>query len=524
MLGKTFATGSDLWPNRPVFQPKSIKRCNNLRRDIGDASLGVARTVEVKFVSNVVAKRLISCTVINHTSKQVKPSTSTPSVINYSSKLVKPSTPTPTIHRFYKISFTDELAPTVYVPLILYYSSPPDGPNGLDKNICDHLEDSLSNTLSEFYPLAGRFIRNQSLIDCNDQGVLYVLGKANVPVSYIVGLEHGLKPDVLNDFLPREIGEADDLNDPMLCIKVTTFECGGFAIGMLFSHRLSDMGTMCNFINNWAARSIGEYDNKEYSPIFNAPVNFPKRGLPELDLRLPRSSVNVKITAQRFVFSGEAISAMREKIGFDQNSGSRKPSKVQLVVALLWKALVRMDQVKNGQSKASFLIQPVGLRDKVVPPLPANSFGNFWGLATSQLTPGEGDKMELLEFFKILHGSIKKTAVDCAKILTHGEEGYGVIINPYLESNRKIGDNDVNFYLMTTWCKFSFYNADFGCGKPIWTSTGKLPGQNLVVTMDDHKGDGVEAWVHLDDKRMKELEQDSDIKTYATYIALASLI
>ncbi|GKD70063.1 putative transferase, partial [Tanacetum coccineum] len=77
-------------------------------------------------------------------------------------------------------------------------------------------------------------------------------------------------------------------------------------------------------------------------------------------------------------------------------------------------------------------------------------------------------------------------------------------------------DSDVDFYLFTCWCKFSFYNADFGSGKTIWASTGKLPCQNLVIMMDDNEGDGVEAWVHLDDKRMKELEQDYDIKAYAT--------
>nr|GEX06966.1 pelargonidin 3-O-(6-caffeoylglucoside) 5-O-(6-O-malonylglucoside) 4'''-malonyltransferase-like [Tanacetum cinerariifolium] len=353
-------------------------------------------------------------------------------VVNYLSKLVKPSTSTPTTHCFYNISFTDELAPTIYVPLILYYSSPSNNPNGLNGNICDHLEDSLSKTLSEFYPLAGRFIRKLSLIDCNDQGVLYVLGKANVPISDIAGLENGLTPDILNYFLPCEIGAADEVDDPMLCVKVTTFACGGFAIGMCFSHRLADMGTMCNFINNWASETDGQYDNKKQSPIFNSPLYFPQRGLPELDLRVPRSSVGVKNAARRFLFKGEAISAIRENLGFDLN-GSRKPSKVQLVVALLWKAFVRMDQANNGQSKASFLIQPVGLRDKVVPRLPENSFGNFWGLATSQLRPGEGDKINLIDFFKILHGSVKKTIRDCAKILTDGEEGYGVVINPYLE-------------------------------------------------------------------------------------------
>nr|XP_043630687.1 pelargonidin 3-O-(6-caffeoylglucoside) 5-O-(6-O-malonylglucoside) 4'''-malonyltransferase-like [Erigeron canadensis] len=435
--------------------------------------------------------------------------------INYKSKFVKPFTPTPANKRFYKISFTDELAPTIYVPLILYYSAPPKILNGGDlaRNTYDHLEDSLSNTLSDFYPLAGRFIRKFSLIDCNDQGVLYVLGKTNIQLSDILCLENGSKPEMVNHFLPCEIGAADEVDNPMLCVKITTFECGGFAIGMCFSHRLSDMGTMCNFINNWAARSNGVYEHKIPSPIFDSMNYFPQRGLPELDLKVPRSSMGVKNVVRVLHFKGEAISAMRETLEYED--GSRRPSKVQLVVALLWKALVHMDQAENGQSKASFLIQPVGLRDKIVPQLPENSFGNFWGLATSQLGPGEGDKMGFQDLFKILRNSVKKTAKDCAKILQNGEKGYGVIIDPYLESNEKIVDNDVNFYLLTCWCKFTFYKANFGYGMPIWSSTGKLPVQNLVIMLDDQEGDGVEAWVHLDEKRMNKLEQDPDIKFYA---------
>lgn len=225
----------------------------------------------------------------------------------YLSKFVKPSKPTSTIDRYYKISFFDELAPSMNIPLILYYSAPPKDHliNGLVGNICDHLEDTLSKTLSEFYPLAGRFIRKLSLVDCNDQGVLYVLGKANVRLLEILGMGRELDPKTLNGFLPCEVGEVDEVNDPMLCVKVTTFECGGFAIGMCFSHRISDMGATCNFINSWAASSNGKLENEKYSPTFNLAACFPQRGLPELDVRMPRSSVGVKTKARRFVFKAK---------------------------------------------------------------------------------------------------------------------------------------------------------------------------------------------------------------------------
>ncbi|KAM0028491.1 putative transferase [Helianthus debilis subsp. tardiflorus] len=438
-------------------------------------------------------------------------------VTTYTSKLVKPSRPTSTTDRYYKISFFDELAPSMNVPLILYYSAPPNDLNGPFQNICDHLEDTLSQTLSEFYPFAGRYVRELSMIDCNDQGVLYVLGNANVRLLEILGLGHELDPVALNSLVPCEVGEVNEVDDPMLSIKVTTFECGGFAIGMCFSHRISDMGTMCLFINNWAARSNGKHKHEIYSPVFNLPTCFPQRGLPELDFRIPRSSVGIQTEARRFFFKAKAISAMRENVGFYENT-PRRPSKVQLVIALFWKAFVHMEQTNNVESKASFLIQAVALRDKVLPELYTNSCGNFFAIAPSRLRPGEGENITYRDFFMILCDSVSKTVQDCTKMLAQGKEEYEVVIDPYLESNRNMSpDNVVNMslYIFSSWCKFSYYQADFGCGKPVWASPGKLPTQNLVILMDDHEGDGVEAWVHLDEKGIKQLEQDSDIQAYA---------
>nr|GEW78132.1 reverse transcriptase domain-containing protein [Tanacetum cinerariifolium] len=58
-------------------------------------------------------------------------------------------------------------------------------------------------------------------------------------------------------------------------------------------------------------------------------------------------------------------------------------------------------------------------------------------------------------------------------------------------------------------------NADFGSGKPVWRSTGKTEAQNTVIMIDDQEGDEVEAWVHLDEELMRQLEQDPDMQAYA---------
>ena len=431
-------------------------------------------------------------------------------------KLVKPIKPTPSNLRNYNISFFDEQIPNLNVPLILYYST---AQNDVNANLFNHLETSLSNTLTDFYPLAGRYVRDGSFIDCSDQGALYVQATANFQLAEFLGLAWELKYNMLRDLLPCKVGEAGEVDDPMLYIKVTTFECGGFAIGMCFSHKLCDMSTMCTFINNWATRSQDAsyaLELEKYTPIFSVPQDFPKRDLTDLSPRFPRTSLMMTNAARIFMFKGNAISKMREKIIFEDNQGHR-PSKVQLVLALLWKAFVGMDKANNnGQSKVSFLSQGVNLRNKAVPKLPDNLCGNFVGVAVAQTDTCEGDDIDDLQgFYMILHDSLKKYDSNYAKALTSGE--YDVLMKSFLEYSQNIMNSDVNFYGITSWCKFSFNKADFGWGKPVWKSTGQFGAQNFVVMMDDQEGDGIEAWVHFDEKRMGQFEQDPDIKAYAIY-------
>ncbi|KAF5789947.1 putative transferase [Helianthus annuus] len=433
------------------------------------------------------------------------------------SKLVKPSTPTPSNLSNYNISFFDEQMPNINTPLILYYTSSQNAQNDVHINTINHLETSLTKALTDFYPLAGRYMRHGAFVDCSDQGALYVQATTNFRLSDFLGLTWELKYSMLQDFLPCDIGESGETDDPLLSIKVTTFECGGVAIGMCFSHKVSDMATMSTFINNWAARNhetCNSLELRKYSPIFNFAHDFPKRDELDLSPRIPRSSFGVKATVRMFSFKANAISKLREKLTF-KDDRTHRPSKIQLIVALLWKALVHVDKANTGQSKASFIQQGVNLRDKVVPKLPNNFCGNFVSVAISRIGPDQVDNIDLQDFLIILNDSIKKIEGNYANALMLTKKEYNVLVEPFLEFSRNIANNDVNFYAFTSWCKFSFNNADFGWGNPVWRSTGHYAGQNFVLMMDDQEGDGVEAWVHLDENRLCQLEQDPDIQAYA---------
>ncbi|XVF35844.1 hypothetical protein REPUB_Repub19eG0006100 [Reevesia pubescens] len=72
---------------------------------------------------------------------------------------------------------------------------------------------------------------------------------------------------------------------------------------------------------------------------------------------------------------------------------------------------------------------------------------------------------------------------------------------------------------LTSMCKVGIYEADFGWGKPMWVSPGGINGlvfQNLAFLIDTRKGDGIEAWVTLDEKDMAILQSDTEILSFAS--------
>ncbi|XVF13581.1 hypothetical protein REPUB_Repub08aG0219600 [Reevesia pubescens] len=87
-----------------------------------------------------------------------------------SRQTIKPSTPTPSDLKTFKLSLLDQISPGVHGNMTFFYPS-----DGTIDSIADDfseksklLRDSISKTLSLFYPLGGR-LQDAAIIDCNDE-------------------------------------------------------------------------------------------------------------------------------------------------------------------------------------------------------------------------------------------------------------------------------------------------------------------------------------------------------------------
>jgi shikimate O-hydroxycinnamoyltransferase len=92
-----------------------------------------------------------------------------------SRKLIKPATPTPPHLSSLKASSIDQLQPPIHGAFILYYHTNGDENGERSKR----LEQSLSEILTLFYPIVGRYIKDMQMFDCNDEGVEYVEAKVS---------------------------------------------------------------------------------------------------------------------------------------------------------------------------------------------------------------------------------------------------------------------------------------------------------------------------------------------------------
>lgn len=417
-----------------------------------------------------------------------------------SRKLIKPSIPTPNHLRTLRLSFIDQLSPSAYGSFIFYYLS--NGNNTISEKI-ELLENSLSETLIRFYPLAGRFIEDRNSIDCNDQGAECLIAQVGCKLSQFLDQRKHLDAELLNRFIPFA-KEVVAFSPTVLAVQLNVFDCGRLAIGVSLSHKVADGFVISSFIQGWAAACrFGNINEVITSPSFEMGSLLPARDTNKLKIPVPEKD-GTKMVTKRFVFDGLAISTLKAKaIG--------EVSRVVVVTAVLWKARILVAQAKHGLLRPSLLNIAYNLRGKTGLKIPKNSFGNAFKLVIARFKPSES-KLEFNDLVSLLGNSIRETASDCSKT-EDADDLFTLVISSMREIHEILERNETDICVFTSVCGFPYYEADFGWGKPSWISSVHKP-SDIVLMMDTKCGRGIEAWVTLEEKDMLKFQQDEDIVAF----------
>ncbi|XP_039165176.1 acetyl-CoA-benzylalcohol acetyltransferase-like [Eucalyptus grandis] len=247
-------------------------------------------------------------------------------------KLVKPSVPTPNNRQKLKLTSLDHLQMPIYIGVMFYYRDNAENPGVDISQRLLQMEESLSETLTLFYPMAGRYIEDDGcFIDCNDLGVEFIHAKVDGQIDKLL---HG-DPDI--DLLQRLSKYPTDVaGNPLIVIQVNTFECGGLAISMRFTHKIGDMYTMAMFINSWATACRGNADAM-VCPSFELSSLFPVKEL-AVPILSPRRIGNKELITSRLRFNADALSklkALARDNAKDSMANDSQPSRVEVVSALI---------------------------------------------------------------------------------------------------------------------------------------------------------------------------------------------
>ncbi|KAI3932731.1 hypothetical protein MKW92_027997 [Papaver armeniacum] len=364
---------------------------------------------------------------------------------------------------------------------------------------------------------------------------------------------------VMEPFLPYEPyggtatafrrGGIHSNSKSLLKIQVNVFDCGGMVICFSYSHKIVDASSFLNFVNDWAATSRGGFDDKQKVAVVGKPCYifssmFPPTSSGNQEEKQEKDAADtqietdkIEIATKRFVFKNSSIAKLKKKcIHVSTNNRSdyqvdkqeqQLPTRFEALTSLILMCIMdvhrfKVKQIDDDVSDPKQVQYVVGfainLRAKTIPPLPANSFGNMIDTAIAEIPSN-------------LTGSVYNNG----KVVSTIRDSINLVDNEHVEAMKrnlaiscnhikmlkmikegKFHQNTRELLMFSSWCRFPVYEADFGWGKPSWASTSKQLGKNFVMFMDTSSGDGIEAWVSLEEEDMVEFERHEELLAFAS--------
>ncbi|KAE9592602.1 hypothetical protein Lal_00028553 [Lupinus albus] len=426
-----------------------------------------------------------------------------------STETIKPSAPTPDHLRDFKISFLDQLIPNqVYIPLLLCYPHH-DIKNAFGETsdyfsvISQKLKTSLSQTLTFYYPYCGTTVKDNISIECNDTGVVFIESKVHANLSDI--LKNPLVGEMVRNFLPFDPYNFD-VPEVNLAIQLNQFSCGGIALGVSFNHKVGDAITVGYFLKTWSLIARGQGSDVVVPQMETSNLYFPPRNEESVNFR---DIINKEeIVTKRFTFSGTNLSRLRDKL----SSSSKNLSRVEAVSALIWKAALEAAIATSKEQKihASKVCHIVGIRPRMVPPLPDVTRGNTYVQSLSPSLELKGD-VGLHDFSEMTRKAVRSIDADYVSKL----KGDGIL--KAIEEMKAPTEEGVPVYTFSCISRSKYYESDFGWGKPTWVGTvARRPVKNAILLLPARDSEGAEAWVTLSKVDMVEFERNPELLHYVS--------
>ncbi|KDP44821.1 hypothetical protein JCGZ_01321 [Jatropha curcas] len=432
------------------------------------------------------------------------------------------------------------------------------------ESLISSLKCSLSRTLTQFPPLAGRFRTDSNgyvYITCNDAGVDFLHATATHISVYDI-LSPNYVPDCVKTFFAFDRTVSYDGHyKPFLAVQVTELADGVF-IGCALNHSVTDGTSFWNFFNTFAEFSRGikkisrQPDFSRNSVLVSPAVLQVPEGGPKVTF-----DENAPLRERIFSFSREALLKLKARANnkkWIDNSGidavelmgkqSNDPfhhqingkmmtkilesfyknavskpqetesngsavaaveiSSFQSLCALLWRAVTRAR--KLNPNKTTTFRMAVNCRHRLNPKLDPLYFGN--AIQSSPTYASAGD---------VLSRDLRWCAEQLNKnVQAHNDGTVRRFIETWEENPRcfPLGNFDGASLTMGSSARFPMYDNDFGWGRPLAIRSGranKFDGK--ISAFPGREGGGsVDLEVVLSPETMAGIESDFEFLQYVS--------
>ncbi|XP_010255141.1 PREDICTED: shikimate O-hydroxycinnamoyltransferase-like [Nelumbo nucifera] len=363
--------------------------------------------------------------------------------------------------------------------------------------VIDILETACQKILVPYDFLAGRLRLNPHQdrleIDCNSAGVGFVVATSDVSVAEIGDL---LYPSPVFKQLIAEALDTLGADDQPLCVlQVTSFKCGGFALGVSCNHALFDGISFRIFIENLSCVAAGKplavnpYNNRQLLAARSPPrVTFshPERVKLEITRNVEPSITKTlfepmpeNLVPKIFRLSADDISKLKQKAKHE-GSNPHVTTSFNVVAAHIWRCKALSEDVgENDLDQMSTVLYAVDIRPRIRPPLPPSYTGNaiLPGYATASFRDiKEAPFSRLVEMVSV--GARRMT------------DEYARSVIDWIELYKGIPYGDL---LIVSWWRLRFSEVEYPWGRPSYSFPAVKYRKGLILLIPDIECEGASS-------------------------------
>ncbi|KAL3653979.1 hypothetical protein CASFOL_003660 [Castilleja foliolosa] len=397
-----------------------------------------------------------------------------------------------------------------HVQTLHFFRANPDFP---PESVASRLKNALEKLMvaPNYDFLAGRLKLNHETgrleIECNGSGVGFVVATTEYSLDEIGDFVYP-NPGFMQLIVP---GLEKFEDQPLDVFQVTSFKCGGFALGVSTNHVLFDGMSFKIFLENLASQA---FDDK---PLSIVPCNDrrllaarspPQVTFPHPELLKLKPLIGEEVAPpvfdckqddldfKIFNLNPNDINHLKEKTKSGTTKSTTKITGFNVITAHIWRCKALSCDDDENRDRESMVLYAVDIRQRLNPPLPVSYCGNavLSAYATAKCSELEDEPF--------------------AKVVDMVAEGAGRMTNEYARSAIDWGEVYKGFpngeFLISSWWRLGFDEVVYPWGKAMYSCPLVYHRKDIILLFPEVGGpagnNGVNVLVALPTKEMDKFQ------------------